>query len=114
MALAIVGLLWGGWHFLAVFWGAPGIGGALPRAVVLPIELFVWLTPFRIVMVWVYRQTSSTFVAVLMHASLTASALILGPVGLSGWQVVTYDLTLGLAFAAMAAALLRRTPRRAC
>lgn len=105
---AIVGLLWGGWHFLAVFWGAPGIGGALPRSLVLPIDLFVWLPPFRMLMVWVYRHTSSTLIAVLMHASLTASALILGPTGLSGWHLITYDLALGLVFAVMAAACLAR------
>lgn len=43
-------------------------------------------------MLWAYDHTRSLFVTILMHALLTASQLILIPSGISGTQVVTYDL----------------------
>jgi hypothetical protein len=48
-------------------------------------------------MVRVYDHTGSLFVAMLMHASLTASMLILSPVAVTGRALVAYDVALGAA-----------------
>ena len=89
-----VGLVWGAWHFLAIFWGSAGAVGAVPMPVYLLIALFSFLVPYRILMTWVYQRTESTLIGVLMHASLTSSMLIMGaPV--SGYAVLMYDLVFG-------------------
>jgi uncharacterized protein len=74
----IVGLLWGAWHFLRAY---------------------------RVLMVWVYDRTGSLLVATLMHASLTASTLILQPLDVTRMRVVTYDLILTAALWLVIAAL---------
>jgi membrane protease YdiL (CAAX protease family) len=56
-------------------------------------------------MVWVYDRTGSLLVAMLMHASLTASTLILQPLDVTGMRVVTYDLVLAAALWLLIAAL---------
>ena len=48
-------------------------------------------------MVWVYEHTASVFLAMLMHASFTASLLILNPVGLSGMPLVIHSFALAAA-----------------
>jgi len=50
---------------------------------VLLVRLFSWLPAYRLLMVWVYDRTGSLLVAMLMHASLVASQLILMPLPLS-------------------------------
>ena len=77
----IVGLLWGTWHFL-LFWESGSFSGALGLALLLA-RLFSWLPAYRLLMVWVYDRTGSLLVAILMHASLVASQLILMPPPLS-------------------------------
>jgi len=93
----IVGLPWGAWHFLSSFWGIGTSLGALSPALVLPVELFSFLPAFRVLMVWVYDRTGSLLVAMLMHTSLTASLLILGPLEISGMPLVIYDLVFAAA-----------------
>jgi membrane protease YdiL (CAAX protease family) len=78
----LVGLLWGAWHF-PMFWEPNSFSGALPLGVLL-VRLFSWLPAFRILMVWVYDRTGSLLVAMLMHASLTATQLIFMPPPSSG------------------------------
>ena len=56
--------------------------------------LFGYLAAFRVLMVWLYERTGSVFLAMLMHASLTASVLILDPSELSGTALLSYSLTL--------------------
>ncbi|CAG0998736.1 hypothetical protein ANRL4_02969 [Anaerolineae bacterium] len=78
----IVGILWGVWHFLVTFWGSGDSSGALSLDLLLPPLLFyVGVLPvYRVLMVWVYDRTGSLLVAMLMHASLTASTVfILSP-----------------------------------
>jgi membrane protease YdiL (CAAX protease family) len=77
----LVGVLWGAWHFI-MFWEPCSFSGALPLAVLL-VRLFSWLPAYRLLMVWVYDRTGSLLVAMLMHASLVASQLILMPLPLS-------------------------------
>jgi len=85
----LVGVPWGAWHLLTnVVWASRAAAGALPLAVFLPASivgvLTGYLVAFRVLMVWVYDHTDSTLLAMAMHASLTASVLILEPAGLAG------------------------------
>jgi CAAX protease family protein len=45
-------------------------------------------------MVWVYDRTESLLMAILMHAPLAASQLVLIPATITGVQIVTFDLLL--------------------
>ena len=81
-----VGVLWGLWHFLIAFWASGTFSGALSLAGFLPAVLFYVgsLPAYRVLMVWVYeRSGESMLVAMLMHASFSASMLILQPLGLA-------------------------------
>lgn len=73
----IVGLLWGAWHY-PLFSASGSSSVALGLAIVL-VRLFSWLPPYRVLMVWVYDRTGSLLIAMLMHASLSASMFILTP-----------------------------------
>lgn len=92
----LVGVLWGAWHF-PMFWEPNSFSGALPFAVLL-VRLFSWLPAYRVLMVWVYDRTGSLLVAMLMHASLTATQLVFMPPPSSG-------MTLMISILAWAAAL---------
>ena len=93
----IMGLLWGAYHFSVIYWmGRPT--GALELGLLLPAQLFAWLPPFRVLMVWLYEHTHSLLLAMLMHASATASMLILQPFGISGAMLLAYVIGLGVAF----------------
>src|SRR6185503_13725239 len=56
------------------------------------LDAFLFLTLFRVLMVWVYERTGSLLVAMLMHGSLTASARILIPPATAGVPLLTFDL----------------------
>jgi membrane protease YdiL (CAAX protease family) len=76
----IVGVLWGVWHLLQNLWICGTYSGAVPLALYLILGFFAGvaqLTAYRVLMVWVYDRTESLFVATLMHASLTASAIFI-------------------------------------
>lgn len=109
----IVGLLWGGWHLLVTWWGSSSSSGALSMAVYLPVMLFSFLPPYRVLMVWVYDRTGSLLVAMLMHASLTASVRIFDPLGISGVPLITYNLVLAAALWVAVAVVTRTGPRGA-
>jgi membrane protease YdiL (CAAX protease family) len=106
----IVGLAWGAWHLLVVWWGSADTSGSLSMAVYLPVMAFSFLVPYRVLMVWVYDRTDSLLLAMWMHASLTASVRVLDPVPLSGWSIVLYNLVLGAALWAVVAALATAFP----
>ncbi|NOT08417.1 MAG: CPBP family intramembrane metalloprotease [Gemmatimonadales bacterium] len=108
----IVGLLWGAWHFLVVWWGSSGTSGAVSLAVYLPAMLFSFLPPYRVLMVWVYDRTGSLLVAMVMHASLTASVRILDPLAISGVPIVTYNLVLGAALWVLVAVVALADPEQ--
>src|SRR5215207_5487514 len=82
----IVGVLWGAWHLLGNdIWASVAIAGGLPPAlfaVGVGLVLLVGQLPaYRVLMVWVYERTGgSLLLAILMHASYSASTFILGPV----------------------------------
>ena len=101
----IVGLLWGAWHFLVTLWGSGSSSGALSLVLFLFVALFSFLPPYRLLMVWVYDRTGSLLVSMLMHASLTASVLVLGPLAITGVPLLAYDLVLAAALWIIVAAL---------
>jgi membrane protease YdiL (CAAX protease family) len=114
----IVGLLWGAWH-LPLFSGSVRSSRALPPALHLSVLLFSFLPAYRVLMVWVYNRTGSLLVALLMHAPLAASQMILIPMTISGVQVVTYDLIFAAVLWVLAATVavanngrLARQPRQ--
>jgi membrane protease YdiL (CAAX protease family) len=113
----IVGVPWAVWHLLVAFWASGTISGEFALASYL-LDPFLFLVAYRVLMVWVYERTGSLLVAILMHASLTASSLILGP-GVAGVHLVTFDLiwaaALWVVLAAVAVAQgghLSRQPRQ--
>jgi membrane protease YdiL (CAAX protease family) len=108
----LVGVLWGAWHLLTnAFWasGSSLGAGALSPAVFLTVRsldlLAGQLAAYRVLMVWVYDRTGSLLVAMLMHASLTACTLILGPLAISGAALLTYCLVSSAACWAVVAAV---------
>jgi membrane protease YdiL (CAAX protease family) len=102
----IVGFLWGAWHFLVYFWGSGDSSGAFSLALFLPtVPVFVGILPaYRVLMVWVYDRTGSLLVAILMHASLTASTQILMPLA-TGMPSLIYSLVLTAALWVVVAAV---------
>ena len=101
----IAGGLWGAWHLLVVVWGIGSSAGTLPLALFVPLDLFSFLPAYRVLMVWLYDRTGSLLVAMLMHASLTASMLILGPLAISGGTLLTYELVFAAALWVVVAAV---------
>ncbi len=99
----IVGLLWGAWHF-TLFWESDSFSGAFPFALLLA-RLFFWLPAYRVLMVWVYDHTESLLVAILMHASLVATVMIVEP-PLTGGGLLIYILGRG----AVLWVIVRRSP----
>ena len=91
----IVGLLHGAWHFLIALWAGGSFSGGQWTPYLLGILFFYLgaLPAYRVLMVWVYDRTTSLVVAMLMHASLSASTLILQP-PLTGPPFLTWNLTL--------------------
>ena len=73
-----LGLVWALWHLLVDFrynFGTMGGGWILEFAIV----YLATLTPYRILMMWVYSNTSSLLLAVLMHASFTGALMTFFP-----------------------------------
>jgi membrane protease YdiL (CAAX protease family) len=87
-----LGLFWGLWH-LPLFVASVNSSGPIPSVVYLLILLFTFLPVYRVLMVWVYDQTGSLLLMILMHAPLSASQLLLIPAELSGVQLVVYNLS---------------------
>ena len=85
----IVGVLWGAWHLLQGYWASGVTSGDISLALWLSTWLIGTLVgslvAYRLLMVWVYEHTNgSLLVAMLMHASLSASQIILIPLVWSG------------------------------
>jgi len=77
----ILGLLWGIWHFLPVFWGSGDMNGKIDWSSFLPglFSHYAVLIPYRVILVWLHDQTGSIIPAILMHACLTTfTSFILG------------------------------------
>jgi hypothetical protein len=94
----VVGLLWGAWHFLIAFWAGRALAGEQSLAIFVAgfLAFYVLALPaYRVLMVWVYDRTASLLVAMLMHAVLSASTLILQPETSAG--SLTWNLALAAA-----------------
>jgi uncharacterized protein len=101
-----VGVLWGAWHLLfnAIWASVATAGGIHPVlfAVLVGLVLLAGQLPaYRVLMVWVYDRTGSLLVAILMHASYSASTFILGPVAGPGAMSGAYLLAYVIASAAV-------------
>ena len=106
----IVGVWWGAWHLLTnVFWVSRLTAGDVPLSIFVPASviglLIGYLVAFRILMVWVYDYTRSLLLAIVMHASLTASVLILDPSALTGVALLGYSFALAVVVWAAVAAI---------
>lgn len=101
-----LGLVWALWHLLVDLrynFSTMGGGWILEFAII----YLATLTPYRILMTWVYANTSSLLLAVLMHASYTGALMVLFPA-----TTVAQGLVWQAAFAALlwiAAALVLRS-----
>lgn len=109
----VVGILWSTWHLLPNVWSAGAAAGELSTTVYVAgtvIGYFVgYLTAFRILMVWVYERTGNLLMAMLMHASFTASLLALNPLGIAGGDLLIYSFTLAaVLWAVVAVVAIRR------
>jgi membrane protease YdiL (CAAX protease family) len=113
----IVGILHGVWHIPITLWMSGTSSGAFSWTIFLPGMLFhmVSLTAYRILMMGVYDRTGSLLVAMLMHASLSASRRILNPVGLALVPGLIYELIFAAALWIVVAAVQRQQtlPRQA-
>ena len=99
-----VGAMWGVWHYLVTpAWIAGTYAGEFPLALFLTVNgvlaLAGYLTPYRVLMVWLYDRTESLLLASLMHASLIGTALfILSPATMAGEVYVTWCIALTAGF----------------
>ena len=106
----IAGVLWGAWHILTNdLWGAGVSAGTVPLALYMMVSAVTFvvgqLPAYRVLMVWVYEQTGSLLLAVLMHASLVFSTFVLGPVGIAGAPILVYGLGVGVGMWVVVAAV---------
>jgi membrane protease YdiL (CAAX protease family) len=97
----VVGVVWGAWHLLTnVFWASRMTAGELSLSIFVPASVIAfligYLAAFRVLMVWVYDRTGSLLLAIGMHASLTASVLILDPAALRGVAHLGYLFALAV------------------
>jgi membrane protease YdiL (CAAX protease family) len=102
----IIGLAWGLWHLLAVWWGSSATSGGLSMALYLPVMLFSFLLPYRVLMTWVYERTGNLLIGMLMHAALIASVRMFDPLAISGVPILIYNLALGAVLWGAAAPLI--------
>jgi membrane protease YdiL (CAAX protease family) len=98
-----LGLMWGLWHLLSNYLGSDAAAGNVPLLLYLPVMLFSFLPPFRILMIWVYKHTESLLIAVLMHASLDMFWMLSMPVSITGkgymiwyllWAMILWSLVI--------------------
>jgi CAAX protease family protein len=104
----IVGVLWSAWHVLVVVWGIGNRAGSIPLALFVILDSLTILPAFRVLMVWVYDRTGSLLLGMVMHATLTASTLILWPVA-TGISLMIYDTAFATAVWLIVAAISHRS-----
>ena len=109
----IVGVLWGAWHLLQMWWVGGTSAEALPLALFLPLYFLsavAALTAYRVLMVWVYDRTGSLLVAILMHASYIFSTLFVLAPPTTGVPFLVYSgvFTAGLWLVVAAVAVVNR------
>lgn len=84
--------MWGLWHLLSNYLGSESGAAGVPLFIYLPVLLFSFLPPFRILMVWVYRHTESLWLAWFMYASLDVCWMLSMPTAIKGKELVVWYL----------------------
>lgn len=114
-AALLLGVLWGLWHAPVVDY----LGAAAPHGsywLLFFLSFVAIVTAMRVLIVWVYSNTSSLFLAWLMHFSMTASLVVLGPAGVSPAQETlwywAYAAVLWVAVAVVAMRYRKRLVRQ--
>lgn len=102
----LVGVPWAVWHWLVAIWSVGPSPDVLSFTSYVLDPLF-FLVGFRVLMVWVYDGTESILIAMIMHASLTGSALILGAPALRGTPLLMFGVTWFVVIWAVIAAIGR-------
>lgn len=91
----LIGLLWSAWHIAADIPGAAPEWGTLE-----PVRVLTWMfagmTPYRILMIWVYRHTGSLFLAVFMHVAYTGVQRPLEPIQATQMENIVFWGLLGV------------------
>ena len=87
-----LGIMWGLWHLLSNYLGSDAAAESISLFLYLPGMLFSFLPPFRILMIWVYRNTGSLLIAVLMHASLNMFWMLSMPLSITGKERMVWYL----------------------
>ena len=87
-----LGIMWGLWHLLSNYLGSDAGSGGVSLLLYLPVMLFSFLPPFRILMIWVYRHTGSLLIGVLMHASLNVFWMLSMPLSITGKERMVWYL----------------------
>src|SRR5512132_1391016 len=83
----LLGIVWAAWHGLADYWGGIAYGALWSLHM---LEWFVALGAFRMLMTWIYSQTGSLLVGVLLHASFTGSQVLLWPGANARQELIWY------------------------
>jgi membrane protease YdiL (CAAX protease family) len=86
----LMGFFWGLWH-APLFLGSLNSTGNVPRIIYLAVLLFTVLPAYRVLMVWVYDNTKSLLVGMLMHVPQTIFVVTV-PLNVIGGQAVIYNL----------------------
>lgn len=105
-----LGLVWALWHLLVDFrsnFNTMGIAWLLEFAIL----YLATLTPYRVLMTWVYANTKSLLLAVLMHASYTGWLLVLYP-ATSFEQGLLWQAAFATGLWVVVAVVLRRSAPR--
>lgn len=103
-----LGLLWAFWHLLVdVRFNIAAMGSLWP--VEFAVVYLATLTPYRMLMTWVFARTGSLYLAILMHASFTGWLLALFP-ATSVPQSLTWQAVFALILWALVA-LLKPAPQ---
>ena len=90
----IIGVLWGVAHLPLYYWASGNLSGALSPGFLVTAQVLAWFPAYRVLMVWVYDCTKSVLLAMLMHASLTASQVIFASLA-TAVPLFTYTLVFG-------------------
>ena len=102
----LLGLVWAVWHLLVDVRYNIGAMGVL-----WPVEFVVvylaTLTPYRMLMTWVYSRTQSLLLAILMHASFTGWLMVLFPATNLSQSLIWQSLFALVLWGMVAAVLLR-------
>jgi membrane protease YdiL (CAAX protease family) len=92
----LLGVLWGLWHLPVIDF----LGAAYPHGsywVPYALAFIVAMTAMRVLIAWVYTNTTSVLLAQLLHASSTASLVVLGPSPVSPAQEALWYAVYALA-----------------